>query len=136
MEIMRLDHLVLTVKSLEATRAFYEGLLGMRYEAFAAEDGGVRAALHYGRQKINLHQLGKEFEPKATLAACGTADLCFIVSGAIADWAERVRAAGVEIIVGPDFRTGAEGRILSIYMRDPDGNLIELSSYEDAAGAG
>jgi len=129
--IDRLDHLVLTVASIEATCAFYSRVLGMDVTRF----GEGRTALTFGRQKINLHEVGKEFEPKATLAASGTADLCFIVSGAIADWASKLREAGVEIIVGPDIRTGALGKILSIYMRDPDGNLVELSSYEDARKA-
>lgn len=120
--IASLDHFVLTVRDIGATIAFYEKL-GMTAQRF----GQGRVSLHFGRQKINLHPLGGEFEPKAALAMPGTADLCFLIEGPVAKMAERLRAAGIEILIGPAERTGATGPILSIYCRDPDGNLVELS---------
>jgi catechol 2,3-dioxygenase-like lactoylglutathione lyase family enzyme len=125
MGINRLDHLVLTVASIDATCAFYEGALGMRCETFA----GGRTALKFGRQKINLHEAGREFEPKAVRPTPGSGDLCFIVDDVSAA-RTRLEAAGVEVIEGPVARTGANGPLVSIYCRDPDGNLIELSQYE------
>ena len=127
MEILRLDHLVLTVASLERTRAFYEGALGMRYEVFTGTDGTERAALRFGAQKINLHVAGREFAPYAAAPTPGSADLCFIVSGSLDDWIARLAAQSVAIEEGPVPRTGAQGPIRSIYCRDPDDNLIELS---------
>jgi catechol 2,3-dioxygenase-like lactoylglutathione lyase family enzyme len=123
MRILRLDHLVLTVADIDATCAFYGDLLGMTRETFA----GGRTALCFGGQKFNLHQAGREFEPKATTPLPGSADICLIVDDVVA--AEKTLAdAGVEIIDrGP--RTGATGEIESIYCRDPDGNLVELSEY-------
>lgn len=128
----RLDHLVLTVRDPEATCAFYERVLGMRRETF----GGGRLALHFGRQKINLHPDPSPIDPKAARPTPGSADLCFIVEGPIEDVAAHLRAAGVEIEVGPVERTGAVGEMTSVYLRDPDGNLIELGSYGTAEGAG
>lgn len=120
--IVSLDHFVLTVRDVAATIAFYErfGMTVQRY-------GEGRVSLHFGRQKINLHPLGGEFEPKAALAMPGTADLCFLIEGPVTAMADRLRAAGIAILVGPEERTGATGRILSVYCRDPDGNLVELS---------
>ena len=119
----RLDHLVLTVRDLEATCAFYETVLGMRRESF----GQGRTALHFGRQKINLHQAGREFEPKARKPTPGSADLCFLAATPIAEVVAHLEARGVAIEEGPVARTGAEGPITSVYLRDPDGNLIEVS---------
>ena len=119
----RLDHLVLTVRDLEATCAFYETVLGMRRESF----GQGRTALHFGRQKINLHQAGREFEPKARKPTPGSADLCFLAATPIAEVVAHLEARGVAIEDGPVARTGAEGPITSVYLRDPDGNLIEVS---------
>lgn len=126
MQVTGLDHLVLTVASIETTCGFYEKVLGMRRETFA----GGRVALKFGAQKINLHEKGREFDPKARNATCGSADLCLLVS--IADFkgaADHLAAHGVEIIEGPITRTGANGPITSLYLRDPDGNLIEISCY-------
>lgn len=120
--IASLDHFVLTVRDIAATIGFYEQL-GMTVQRY----GAGRVSLHFGRQKINLHLLGGEFEPKAALAMPGTADLCFLIEGPVAAMADRLRSAGIAILVGPAERTGATGRILSIYCRDPDGNLVELS---------
>lgn len=119
----RLDHLVLTVRDLEAACAFYESVLGMRRESF----GQGRTALHFGRQKLNLHQAGREFEPKALKPTPGSADLCFLAATPIAEVVARLQACGVAIEQGPVARTGAEGPITSVYFRDPDGNLIEVS---------
>ncbi|TNE34279.1 MAG: VOC family protein [Alphaproteobacteria bacterium] len=113
---------------MEKTRDFYCDLLGMIYEEF----GEGRRALKFGGSKINLHVAGHEFEPKAQLAKPGTADLCFILSGNLEDMMARVQAADVDILEGPVPRTGARGPITSIYLRDPDLNLIELSVYDEA----
>ncbi len=120
----RLDHLVLTVRDIEATCAFYETVLGMRRESF----GMSRVALHFGRQKINLHQAGREFEPKARTPTPGSADLCVLAATPIAEVVAHLEALGVAIEEGPVARTGAEGPISSVYFRDPDGNLIEVSN--------
>lgn len=125
MKITGLDHLVLTVASVERTCAYYERVFGMARETFA----GGRSALTFGTQKINLHEAGREFDPRARHPAPGSADLCFIVDDVAAARA-RLEAEGVELIEGPVPRTGANGPILSIYCRDPDGNLIELAQYQ------
>ena len=126
MKIDRLDHLVLTVKNIKATCAFYTTVLGMKEKAF----GKGRKALTFGNQKINLHASDKPFEPKALLPTPGSADLCFITTLSISEVTEHVRSCGVEIIEGPIQRTGAVGTVTSLYFRDPDGNLIEVSKYE------
>jgi len=125
MNINRLDHLVLTVKNIEITVQFYVSVLGMEKEEF----GAGRFALKYGNQKINLHQVGKEFEPKADKPTAGSADLCFITEVPLDEAIDHVRSRGVEIIEGPVARTGATGPITSFYFRDPDRNLIEVSNY-------
>ncbi|USG66981.1 VOC family protein [Brevibacillus ruminantium] len=123
--IDRLDHLVLTVKDVEATCAFYEKVLGMTVVTF----GGGRRALQFGRQKINLHQAGREFEPKADKPVPGSADLCLIASVPLEQVVAHLEACGVPILEGPVDRTGAVGKIRSVYLRDPDQNLIEISVY-------
>lgn len=123
--IRSLDHLVLTVADIERTVAFYGGVLGMTRVTF----GAGRTALAFGGQKINLHQQGREFEPKAARPTPGSADLCFVVDGPLEQVAARLAAAGVTVEDGPVARTGARGAITSLYVRDPDGNLIELSTY-------
>ena len=129
----RLDHLVLTVRSIEATCDFYSRVLGMTPKAF----DGRRWALHFGSQKINLHQAGREFEPRATVPTPGSADLCFIVSAPLQDVMAHLRECGVDLIEGPVPREGARGTMESVYLRDPDGNLLELSNYvERPASAG
>jgi catechol 2,3-dioxygenase-like lactoylglutathione lyase family enzyme len=124
MTLDHLDHLVLTVRDLETTCAFYETILGMRRESF----GEGRTALHFGRQKINLHKAGREFEPKALNPTSGSADLCFIAATAIENVIAHLEACGVAIEEGPVPRKGAKGPITSVYFRDPDGNLIEVSN--------
>jgi catechol 2,3-dioxygenase-like lactoylglutathione lyase family enzyme len=125
MKIDRLDHLVLTVRDIEATCEFYTRVLGMTVETF----GQGRKALRFGQQKINLHQLGQEFEPKARQPTPGSGDLCFITSTPLEQVIDHLRSRGVEIIEGPVPRTGATGPILSVYFRDPDNNLLEIANY-------
>ncbi len=126
MEIDRLDHLVLTVRSITETVAFYERALGMKSVAF----GAGRVALTFGQQKINLHEAGREFEPKAQTPTPGSADLCFILTVTLDDAIAHLNTQTIEILEGPVARTGATGPVTSIYIRDPDLNLIELSVYD------
>ena len=125
MKIDRLDHLVLIVKSIAATCEFYSNVLGMDVVTF----GEGRKALAFGAQKINLHESGREFEPKAQRPTPGSADLCFITSTPLRYVIEHLHRYGVEIIEGPVKKTGAVGQLLSVYFRDPDMNLIEVSNY-------
>ncbi|WP_066945013.1 VOC family protein [Streptomyces lushanensis] len=125
MRIDRLDHLVLTVADIDTTVDFYARVLGMTPVTFA----GGRRALAFGRSKINLHRAGAEFEPKALRPVPGSADLCLIVGDPLDRVREELAAHGVPVEEGPVERTGAGGAIISVYLRDPDGNLIELSNY-------
>ena len=125
MQITGIDHLVLTVASIDRTIAFYTGVLGMRAESF--EDG--RWALHFGAQKFNLHEAGHEFEPNAAYPAPGTVDICLITRTPIDEVVATLREHDVPIIEGPGDRTGAQGRIRSVYFRDSDDNLLEVSNY-------
>lgn len=129
MQIDSLDHLVLTVKDINATIAFYEQALGMTSMTF----GEGRKALSFGSQKINLHQQGSEFEPKAILPTPGSADLCFITAVPLPEVIQHLAACNIAVIEGPVSRTGATGPLLSIYVRDPDQNLIELANRVPAA---
>ncbi len=124
-QIKSLDHLVLTVKDIAKTVEFYTTVLGMKKEIFKQN----RVALKFGSQKINLHQLGAEFEPKAYNVKEGSADLCFITQTSVTDFNSHIENLGVKVIEGPVKRTGAMGEINSIYVRDPDGNLIEIANY-------
>jgi catechol 2,3-dioxygenase-like lactoylglutathione lyase family enzyme len=124
-QIKSLDHLVLTVKDIDKTVEFYTLVLGMQKEIFKQN----RVALKFGSQKINLHQLGAEFEPKAYNVKEGSADLCFITQTSVTDFKIHIESLGVKVIEGPVKRTGAVGEINSIYVRDPDGNLIEIANY-------
>lgn len=124
MQIESIDHLVLTVRDISRTCAFYERVLGMQTVTF----GDGRKALRFGSQKINLHEVGKEFEPKALKPVAGSADLCFLTSLPLDQVIEHFLACAVPIIEGPVRRTGATGTLLSIYIRDPDGNLIEVAN--------
>ena len=125
MDIDRIDHIVMTVRSIDATCTFYERALGMQRVTFA----GGRYALVFGRQKINLHEAGREFEPKAHVATPGTLDLCLITTTPLADVIEHLARCEIAIIEGPVSKTGATGPIRSVYFRDPDHNLIEVSNY-------
>lgn len=124
--IESLDHLVLTVADIEATAHFYCTILGMERVSFA----GGRTALAFGRQKINLHRRGHEFEPKAQAPTPGSADLCFVAAVPLAEVLARLDQAGVAVEQGPVARTGAVGPITSVYVRDPDLNLIEICRYD------
>ncbi len=128
LRVQALDHLVLTVTDIGATIAFYRDVLGMEPARFQPADGSDRWALSFGSQKINLHQRGAEFAPKAVHPQPGAADLCFLSDQPISDWQRHLASAGIEIEEGPVPRTGATGPILSIYVRDPDGNLIEIAN--------
>lgn len=127
MRLSGLDHLVITAGDLERTAEFYVRVCGMERRQFGP---GGRTALHFGNQKINLHQAGEEFAPHALLPTPGSQDLCFVVDGTPAEVGEHLRACGVEIVEGPVTKTGAMGPIVSHYIRDPDGNLVELACYE------
>jgi len=122
MRIASLDHLVLTVADPDATVAFYERL-GMRREAF---EGG-RVALRFGRQKINLHRAGAEIAPHARRPTPGSGDVCVLVEGPLDAVERELAAAGIAVELGPVERSGAQGPLRSLYLRDPDGNLVELS---------
>ncbi|MEM1003354.1 MAG: VOC family protein [Bacteroidota bacterium] len=126
MKIDRIDHIVLTFRDIEQTIQFYTEVLGMKAIVF----GTGRKALTFGNQKINLHEKGKEFEPKANFPTCGSTDLCFIATTKIEAIKAELANKKIEIEEGIVERTGAIGKIRSIYLRDPDDNLIELSNYE------
>jgi catechol 2,3-dioxygenase-like lactoylglutathione lyase family enzyme len=125
MQIDRIDHIVITAFDVERTIDFYSRVLGMEPITFA----GGRRGLAFGRQKINLHQAGREFEPKALKPAPGSMDLCFITETPLDEVIAQLKSAGVAIAEGPVAKTGALGPINSVYFRDPDGNLIEVSNY-------
>jgi len=127
MEIQNIDHIVLTVANIDKTVEFYTTILGFELVMF----GDNRKALTFGNQKINLHQKGKEFEPKAVHPTSGSADLCFISKTDIHEVLKELQQKSIEIIEGIVDRTGALGKIKSVYFRDPDLNLIEVSNYVD-----
>jgi len=124
MQIDLLDHLVLTVQDIERTCEFYARALGMQVVTF----GEGRKALHFGNQKINLHQKGKEFDPKAQYPTPGSADLCFLTSIPLEQVIAHLQSCHVSLLLGPVERTGATKSLVSIYFRDPDGNLLEISN--------
>lgn len=125
MVVKNIDHIVLTVVDIDKTIEFYTHIMGFEEVTF----GDNRKALTFGNQKINLHQKGNEFEPKAEFPTSGSADLCFIAETDIHDIFEELKQKNVEIIEGIVDRTGAVGKIKSVYFRDPDQNLIEVSNY-------
>ena len=124
MRIDRIDHFVLTVASIEATCAFYRDVLGMEVVTFA----GRRRALSFGAQKINLHEVGREFEPKAARPTAGSGDFCLIADTPLEEVIAHLQDHGVAIEEGPVSRTGATGPIRSVYFRDPDDNLVEIAN--------
>jgi catechol 2,3-dioxygenase-like lactoylglutathione lyase family enzyme len=126
MRVDSLDHLVLTVRDMQAAIDFYVRGLGMTEVTF----GAGRKALAFGMQKINLHEAGREFEPKAERPTPGSADLCFLTATPVEQYAAHLAALGIEVIEGPVARTGAVGPLLSIYVRDPDLNLIEIANLK------
>ena len=125
MRIDRIDHIVITAFDVERTLDFYSKVMGMEPITFA----GGRRGLAFGKQKINLHQSGREFEPKALKPTPGSMDLCFITETPLADVISHLESHGVVIAQGPVEKTGALGPMMSVYFRDPDGNLIEVSNY-------
>jgi catechol 2,3-dioxygenase-like lactoylglutathione lyase family enzyme len=127
MKVDRLDHLVLTVKSIDATCEFYSKVLGMEVITF----GDNRKALAFGSQKINLHEAGHEVEPKALRPTPGSADLCFITPVPLQEVVDHLARYAARIIEGPVERMGAQGPIESVYLRDPDSNLIEIANCRD-----
>lgn len=131
MQVIGLDHFVLTVASIERAVDFYCRVLGMTPEVFGPQQ---RTALRFGPHKINLHQVDKTFDPKAASPTMGSADLCFLVDD-IETVETHLAACGVPILVPRSTRTGARGPITSIYIRDPDQNLVELSAYQDGTKA-
>jgi catechol 2,3-dioxygenase-like lactoylglutathione lyase family enzyme len=124
--IRHIDHIVLTTRDLAGCIRFYAEVLGMRLESFMTPTE-TRQALRFGNQKINLHEWGKEFTPRAHVAAPGTLDLCFIASVPLDEVIARLKASNVPLLEGPVMKTGATGRIRSVYVRDPDLNLVEIS---------
>ena len=127
--IDRVDHIVLTTRDKDACIRFYSEVLGMQLEKFRTPTE-ERLALKFGAQKINLHEWGREFSPRAHVAVPGSLDLCFIASVTLEQVIERLNRANVRIIQGPVAKTGARGAIRSVYVRDPDLNLVEISVYE------
>ncbi|KAL2832684.1 Glyoxalase/Bleomycin resistance protein/Dihydroxybiphenyl dioxygenase [Aspergillus pseudoustus] len=131
--VKSLDHLVLTVRSIPKTVQFYTTHLGMKHEVFTSPMSPTveRHALLFGTQKINLHESAKEFEPKAQNVTPGSADLCFVIDAKVDRVLDHFQSAGIEVLEGGKVveRTGAVGKIRSVYVRDPDGNLIETSNY-------
>jgi len=125
MEISRIDHFVITVSDLERTCDFYSRVLGMTVR----HEKNRPTSLHFGEQKINVHQKGKEFKPRSHIPTVGSADFCLITDVPMAETIAHIEAEGVKIEEGPVPRTGAVGRISSIYFRDPDLNLIEVANY-------
>jgi len=124
--IDHVDHIVLTTRDLNGCVRFYSEVLGMKLEEFRTPTE-TRLALKFGNQKINLHEWGKEFIPRAHVAAPGTLDLCFIASIPLEQVIAKLKAAGVPILEGPVMKTGAVSKIRSVYVRDPDLNLVEIS---------
>ena len=128
--IERIDHIVLTTRDMDACIRFYTEVLGMKLVRFKTPSE-ERLALSFGGQKINLHEWGKEFSPRAHVAVPGSLDLCFIAERPLEEVVERLRAAHIKIIEGPVNKTGARGVIRSVYVRDPDLNLVEISVYNN-----
>jgi catechol 2,3-dioxygenase-like lactoylglutathione lyase family enzyme len=132
MRVNHLDHLVLTVEDIHASIAFYTRVLGMHETTFARG----RKSLAFGQSKINLHQVNHEFEPKAAKPTPGSGDLCLVVDDNLDSVQAQLAAAGVPVEVGPVEQTGAHGQMMSVYFRDPDRNLIELSNYIGSSATG
>ena len=126
---VKLDHFVLTVEDISNTVDFYTNILGMKHEEFIASDQSKRVALKFDTMKINLHEYKKEFLPNAQHPTPGSHDLCFVIDTNISEMIAKLKEQNINIIQGPIERTGANGIIQSIYIRDPDNNLIELSNY-------
>ena len=130
MKLEKIDHLVITVKDLNKTIDFYTNILGMKLEEFysSLNNDQIRYAVSFGSQKINIHKEKKPFKPNALNPYSGSMDICFISKNKINDWVHYLEKKGINIEIGPEKKTGALGPILSIYIRDPDFNLIEISN--------
>ena len=129
LDIQSIDHIVMQASDVPETVKFYTEILGMNHSEFQPPTGGVRQSLHFGEQKINLHDAESPFQPHARNPAAGSVDLCFITQQPLGDWQQHLTNCGIVIEDGPVRKTGASGTLLSIYIRDPDGNLIEISNY-------
>lgn len=130
MQITDLDHLVLTVADIPRSVAFYTRILGMTEQTFPVADGSTRTALMFGTRKINLHPANAPYKPHANAPTVGSADLCFLTDQSLVQWQQHLQNESVKVIDGPVPRTGAQGSITSLYVRDPDMNLIEIASYD------
>jgi len=129
-KIQSIDHIVMQAADVAATVAFYTKIIGMEHSEFQPPTGGpVRQSLHFGNQKINLHDASSPYVPHAKNPVAGSVDLCFITDQPLADWQQHLANHGVKIEDGPVRKTGAKGALLSVYIRDPDDNLIEISNY-------
>ena len=130
MKLEKIDHVVITVKNLNKTIDFYTNILGMKLEEFSSslDNNQIRYALSFGSQKINIHEEKKPIKPNALNPSSGSMDICFISKNKIKDWVHHLVKKGINIEIGPEKKTGALGPILSIYFRDPDFNLIEISN--------
>ena len=130
MKLEKIDHVVITVKNLNKTIDFYTNILGMKLEEFSSslDNDQIRYAVSFGSQKINIHQEEKPIKPNALNPSSGSMDICFISKNKINDWVHHLVKKGINIEIGPEKKTGALGPILSIYIRDPDFNLIEISN--------
>jgi catechol 2,3-dioxygenase-like lactoylglutathione lyase family enzyme len=126
--VTSLDHVALTVRNIPATVDFYSRILDTETELVQPEKGPARYALRCGAQKIDLHEAGRESHPAAANSSAGTADLCFLSRTPLADWVEHLKTQGIKILAGPEPRTGASGLLQSIFIRDPDQNLIEIAN--------
>ena len=130
LDIHSIDHIVVQAVDIPETIKFYTEILGMTHSEFQPPTGGpVRQSLHFGAQKINLHEASAPFLPHARHPTAGSVDLCFITQQSIGDWQQHLAKCGIVIEYGPVRKTGANGPLLSIYIRDLDGNLIEISNY-------
>ena len=130
MKLENIDHVVITVKDLNKTIDFYTNILGMKLEKFfsSLDNNQIRYAVSFGSQKINIHEEKKPIKPNALNPCSGSMDICFISKNKINDWIYHLVKKGINIEIGPEKKTGALGPILSIYIRDPDFNLIEISN--------
>ena len=130
MKLEKIDHVVITVKNLNKTIDFYTNILGMKLEEFTSslDNDQIRYAVSFGSQKINIHEEKKPIKPNALNPSSGSMDICFISQNKINDWMNHLEKKGINIEIGPEKKTGALGPILSIYIRDPDFNLIEISN--------
>ena len=130
MKLEKIDHVVITVKDLNKTIDFYTNILGMKLEKFSSslKNNQIRYAVSFGTQKINIHEEKKPLKPNALNPSSGSMDICFISQNKINDWIHHLKKKRINIEIGPERKTGTLGPILSIYIRDPDYNLIEISN--------